>query len=200
METTSRLQPGSPSPLGATWDGRGVNFALFSENAEKVELCLFDATGRRETERFVLPEYTNLVWHGYVSGLHPGQLYGYRVYGPYEPRLGHRFNPNKLLIDPYATALEGRLNLSDVHFGYRRESSRGDMSFDKRDSARSVPKCRVVEPAFTWGPERLPNTPWSQSIVYELHVKGFTKQHPSVPEIERGTFAGLVRRKWWITW
>ena len=191
METQSRIQPGSPSPLGATWDGRGVNFALFSENAEKVELCLFDSSGRRETERIVLPEYTNLVWHGYVSGIHPGQLYGYRVYGPYEPRLGHRFNPNKLLIDPYATAIEGQLLLSDSHFGYRRDSSRGDMSFDKRDSARAVPKCRVVEPAFTWGPERLPNTPWSQTIVYEMHVKGFTKQHPDIPEIERGTFAGL---------
>jgi glycogen debranching enzyme GlgX len=191
METQSRVQPGSPSPLGATWDGRGVNFALFSENAEKVELCLFDPSGRRETERVVLPEYTNMVWHGYVSGLHPGQLYGYRVHGPYEPRLGHRFNPNKLLIDPYATALEGQLLLSDVHYGYRRESSRADMSFDKRDSARAVPKCRVVEPAFTWGTERLPNTPWSQTVVYELHVKGFTKLHPDVPELERGTFAGL---------
>ncbi len=191
MEAQSRLQPGSPSPLGATWDGRGVNFALFSENAEKVELCLFDSTGRRETERLVLPEFTNLIWHGYVTGLQPGQLYGYRVHGPYEPRLGHRFNPNKLLIDPYATAIEGQVLLTDVHFGYRRDSSRGDMSFDKRDSARAMPKCRVVEPAFTWGPERLPNTPWSQTVIYELHVKGFTKQNLQVPEIERGTFSGL---------
>ncbi|MFO1153701.1 MAG: glycogen debranching protein GlgX [Rhodospirillales bacterium] len=188
-QSQSRVQPGSPSPLGATWDGRGVNFALFSEHAERVELCLFDTSGKRETERIVLPEYTNVVWHGYVVGLHPGQLYGYRVYGPYEPRLGHRFNPNKLLLDPYATAIDGQLALTDVHFGYRRD--RGDLSFDKRDSARMMPKCRVVESAFTWGPERLPNVPWAQTVVYELHVKGFTKRHPEVPEGDRGTFAGL---------
>jgi glycogen operon protein len=191
METQSRIQPGSPSPLGATWDGRGVNFALFSEHAERVELCLFDSAGRKELERIVLPEYTNLVWHGYITGLHPGQLYGYRVYGPYEPRHGHRFNPNKLLLDPYATAIEGQLTISDVHFGYRRDSSRSDMSFDKRDSARATPKCRVVESAFTWGPERLPNVPWSQTVIYELHVRGYTKLHPDVPEAQRGTFAGL---------
>ena len=191
LEQQSRVQPGSPSPLGATWDGRGVNFALFSEHAERVELCLFDNSGKRETERIVLPEYTNVVWHGYVVGLHPGQLYGYRVYGPYEPRLGHRFNPNKLLLDPYATAIEGQLMLTDAHFGYRRDSSRADLSFDKRDSARVMPKCRVVETAFTWGPERLPNIPWSQTVLYELHVKGFTKRHPEVPELERGTFTGL---------
>ncbi|HSO42764.1 MAG TPA: glycogen debranching enzyme GlgX, partial [Rhodospirillales bacterium] len=159
----SRIEPGSPSPLGATWDGRGVNFALFSAHAEKVELCLFDANGRKEVERVVLPEYTNQIWHGYLVDLHPGQLYGYRVYGPYEPRAGHRFNPNKLLIDPYARAIEGPLLLGDAHFGYRRDSSRGDLSFDRRDSARITPKCRVVETAFTWGPERLPNVPWSRS-------------------------------------
>ena len=187
----TRLLAGSPSPLGATWDGRGVNFALFSENAEKVELCLFDASGKRETERVVLPEYTNQVWHGYVVGLNPGQLYGYRVHGPYDPRAGHRFNPNKLLIDPYATAIEGPLLLSDAHFGYRRDSSKGDLSFDRRDSARVTPKCRIVEPAFTWGPERLPNVPWSQTVLYELQVKGFTRLHPEVPEPQRGTFAGL---------
>ncbi len=187
----SRVQPGSPSPLGATWDGRGVNFALFAENAERVELCLFDAAGRRETERIGLPEYTNKVWHGYVVGLHPGQLYGYRVYGPYDPRAGHRFNPNKLLLDPYAAAIDGPLQLTDAHFGYRRDSSKGDLSFDRRDSARVMPKCRIVETAFTWGPERLPNVPWSQTVVYELHVKGFTMRHPDVPEALRGTFLGL---------
>jgi len=186
-----RVQPGSPSPLGATWDGRGVNFALFSEYAEKVELCLFDGSGRKETERLVLPEYTNQIWHGYIVGLHPGQLYGYRVNGPYAPREGHRFNPNKLLIDPYATAIEGSLNLADAHFGYRRGSSRGDLSFDRRDSARVTPKCRIVETAFTWGPERLPNVPWSQSVIYELHVKGYTQLHPDVAQAQRGTFAGL---------
>jgi glycogen operon protein len=188
----SRLGPGSPSPLGATWDGRGVNFALFSEHAEKVELCLFDASGKRETQRIVLPEYTNLVWHGYVEGLNPGQQYGYRVYGPYEPRAGHRFNPNKLLIDPYATVIEGSLQLQDVHFGYRRDHPKGDLSFDRRDSARATPKCRVTEMAFTWGTERVPNVPWSHTVIYELHVRGYTKLHPDVPEPQRGTFAGLA--------
>ncbi|MBK8175189.1 MAG: glycogen debranching protein GlgX [Rhodospirillales bacterium] len=191
MTTQRRIQPGSPSPLGATWDGRGINFALFSENAEKVELCLFDSSGKREVERIVLPEYTNQIWHGYVAGVQPGQLYGYRVHGPYDPRNGHRFNPHKLLIDPYATVIEGPIALSDVHFGYRRDSARGDVTLDKRDSARSVPKCRVTESGFTWGTERLPNVPWSQSVIYELHVKGFTQLHPDVPEKQRGTFAGL---------
>ena len=191
MPSARRIQPGSPSPLGATWDGRGVNFALFSENAEKVELCLFDGAGKRETERLALPEYTNQIWHGYIAGLHPGQLYGYRVHGPYDPRHGHRFNPHKLLIDPYATVIEGPILLTDAHFGYRRESTRGDLTPDKRDSARFVPKCRVVESGFTWGGERLPNIPWSQTVIYELHVKGYTKLHPEVPELQRGTFAGL---------
>ncbi|MGE5600987.1 MAG: glycogen debranching protein GlgX [Pseudomonadota bacterium] len=191
MTPPRRIQPGSPSPLGATWDGRGVNFALFSENAEKVELCLFDGGGKRETERITLPEYTNQVWHGYVAGLHPGQLYGYRVHGPYDPRNGHRFNPHKLLIDPYATVIEGPIHLTDVHFGYRHDGARGDVAPDKRDSARVVPKCRVTESGFTWGAERLPNVPWSQSVIYELHVKGYTKLHPDVPEPQRGTFAGL---------
>ncbi|MCU0838185.1 MAG: glycogen debranching protein GlgX [Rhodospirillales bacterium] len=190
--TQSRVAAGSPSPLGATWDGRGVNFALFSEHAERVELCLFDAAGKRETERLALPEYTNLVWHGYVEGLNPGQLYGYRVSGAYDPRAGHRFNPNKLLIDPYATALDGALHLQDVHFGYRRDNPKGDLSFDRRDSARFTPKCRVTELAFTWGPERVPNVPWSQTVLYELHVRGFTKSHPAVAEPLRGTFAGLA--------
>jgi isoamylase len=191
MTAPRRIQPGSPSPLGATWDGRGVNFALFSENAEKAELCLFDGGGKRETERIPLPEYTNQIWHGYVAGLHPGQLYGYRVHGPYDPRNGHRFNPHKLLIDPYATVIEGPIHLTDVHFGYRHDGARGDVAPDKRDSARVVPKCRVTESGFTWGAERLPNVPWSQSVIYELHVKGYTKLHPDVPEPQRGTFAGL---------
>jgi glycogen operon protein len=186
-----KVEPGSPSPLGATWDGRGVNFALFSENADSVELCLFDASGKRELERIPLPEYTNQIWHGYIVGVQPGQLYGYRVYGPYDPRQGHRFNANKLLLDPYARAIDGPLIVTDVIFGYRRGSSRHDLSFDRRDSARAMPKCRVVEPAFSWGTERFPNTPWSQTVIYELHVKGFTKLHPDVPRPQRGTFAGL---------
>ena len=191
MTSTRRIQPGSPSPLGATWDGHGVNFALFSENADKVELCLFDAAGGREVERLVLPEYTNQVWHGYIADLRQGQLYGYRVHGPYDPRHGHRFNPHKLLIDPYARVIEGPVLLTDVHFGYRRDSARGELTLDKRDSARFVPKCRVIESGPTSRTERLPNTPWSQTIIYELHVKGYTKLHPEVPEPQRGTFAGL---------
>jgi glycogen operon protein len=191
MPSKLKVEPGSPSPLGASWDGRGVNFAIVSENAERIELCLFDSSGRRETDRIVLPEYTNQTWHVYLVGIQPGQLYGYRVYGPYEPRAGHRFNPNKLLLDPYARAIDGPIVTADVVFGYRRGSSKGDLSFDRRDSARAMPKCRVVEPAFTWGPERLPNTPWSQTVIYELHVRGFTKRHPEVPEALRGTFAGL---------
>ncbi|MGF1640168.1 MAG: glycogen debranching protein GlgX [Rhodospirillales bacterium] len=192
MSSQSRIEPGSPSPLGATWDGRGVNFALFSEHAEKVELCLFDAKGRQEVERIALPEYTDRIWHGYIVGMQPNQLYGYRVHGPYDPHNGHRFNPNKLLLDPYARAIEGSLILSDAHFGYRRDSSRADLSFDRRDNGRTMPKCRVVEPAFTWGAERRPGTPWSETVVYELHVGGYTKLHPEVPEPLRGTFAGLA--------
>ena len=187
-----RIQPGSPSPLGATWDGRGVNFALFSEHAEKVELCLFEPGGKRETERIVLPEYTNQIWHGYIVGLHPGQLYGYRVYGPYEPRTGHRFNPQQAADRPLrdgdrgpAAADRRPLRLPP------RQPARRSRRFDRRDSARMMPKCRVVETGFTWGPERLPNVPWSQTVIYELHVKGFTKLHPDVPEAQRGTFAGL---------
>ncbi len=191
MPRQKRIGAGSPSPLGATWDGRGVNFALFSEHADKVDLCLFDESGRKETERIQLPEYTNQVWHGYVPGVQPGQLYGYRVHGPYDPHNGHRFNPNKLLIDPYARDFSAPLLLNDPHFGYRKDSSRGDLSFDRRDSARVTPKCRVIDPAFTWGGERLPNRPWSQSIIYELHVKGYTKLHPEVPEPQRGTLLGL---------
>jgi len=192
MSARKRIEPGSPSPLGATWDGRGVNFALFSANAESVELCLFDDKGRKELERITLPEYTNEVWHGYIVGMEPNQLYGYRVHGPYDPRNGHRFNPNKLLIDPYAKAIEGRLEINDAHFGYRRGSSRGDLSFDRRDSARATPKCRVVEQAFTWGPERLPNVSWSNSVIYEMHARGFTMLHPEVPEPLRGKFPGLA--------
>ncbi len=186
-----KVEPGSPSPLGATWDGRGVNFSLFSDNAEKVELCLFDDQGKRETDRIVLPEYTNQVWHAYIVGIQPGQRYGYRVYGPYEPHAGHRFNHHKLLIDPYARAVDGAITVADAIFGYRRGAPKGDLSFDRRDSARSMPKCRVLETAFTWGAERVPNRPWSQTVIYELHVRGFTKLNAEVPQRQRGTFAGL---------
>ena len=151
----ARVWPGAAYPLGATFDGRGVNFALFSANAEKVELCLFDARGQRELERVVLPEYTDQVWHGYLPDARPGQLYGYRVYGPYDPKAGHRFNHHKLLLDPYAKQLVGQLHWSDAHFGYRVGGRREDLVFDTRDNARGMLKCRVVDTAFTWGDDKL---------------------------------------------
>jgi isoamylase len=187
----SRVTEGLPDPLGATWDGLGVNFALFSANATKVELCIFDAKGEREIERIVLPEYTDEVWHGYVPDARPGTVYGYRVHGPYAPEEGHRFNPNKLLLDPYAKALVGELTWDDSLFGYEIGSG-DDLTFDKRDSAVFMPKCRVVDPAFTWGRERKPLIPWDRTILYEAHVRGLTMRHPAVPEELRGTFAGLA--------
>jgi glycogen operon protein len=187
-----RLSPGAPHPLGATWDGRGTNFALFSEHAEKVELCLFDRQGRREMERIALPERTEDVWHGYLNDVAPGQPYGYRVYGPYQPERGFRFNCNKLLLDPYAKQLAGRLVWSDAHFGYRAGSARDDLSFDRRDNARGMPKAVVIDEAFTWGEERRPATPWEDTIIYEAHVKGLTQQREDVPPAWRGNFRGLT--------
>ena len=183
---------GEPFPLGATWDGKGVNFALFSAHAEKVELCLFDSRGRRELHRIALPGYTDQVWHGYLPDARPGLRYGYRVSGPYDPARGHRFNANKLLIDPYAKALAGPLRWSDAHFGYRIGSLRGDLSFDRRDNASGMPKSVVHDAAFTWTGERRPATPWRDTVVYELHVRGFTMRHPAVPPPLRGTFAALA--------
>ena len=190
-DTKLRVWPGDQYPLGATWDGKGVNFALFSENATKVELCLFDEKGKREIERVVLPEYTNEIWHGYLPDLRPNQLYGYRVHGPYEPLAGHRFNPNKLLIDPYAKSLIGGLQWHDANFGYKIGHPDKDLSFDTRDNARYMPKCRVVDTAFTWGDDRAPKVEWHESVVYEMHVKGFTVRLPEVPEGLRGSFEGL---------
>ncbi len=183
--------PGRPYPLGATWDGTGVNFALFSEHAEKVELCLFDPRGRREIERIALPEYTDSIWHGYLPDARPGMLYGYRVYGPYDPANGHRFNHHKLLLDPYAAMVVGALQWSDAHFGYRIGSTRDDLSFDRRDNAAGMPKCMVVDRSFTWDDDELLHTRWHDSIVYETHVRGFTMRHPAVRPELRGTFAGL---------
>ena len=191
MISRTTVWPGKPYPLGANWDGFGVNFALFSANAEKVELCLFDKTGQREVERIALPEHTDEVWHGYLPDARPGLLYGYRVHGPYEPSAGHRFNANKLLLDPYAKALFGSLRWSDAHHGYRMGATRGDLSFDRRDNARNMPKCRVVDLAFTWGGERRPHTPWADTIVYEAHVRGLTMLNRDVPVPLRGTFAGM---------
>jgi glycogen operon protein len=185
------IDHGEPRPLGATWDGKGVNFALFSAHAEKVELCLFDARGRRELQRLVLPSYTDEVWHGYVPDARPGLLYGYRVYGPYRPADGHRFNHHKLLLDPYAKALSGQLRWSDAHFGYRVGSAHPETSFDRRDDASLMPKCVVLDTAFTWSDDRRPSTSWRDTIVYELHVRGFTMTFPGIPTHLRGTFAAL---------
>ena len=185
----SRVREGSPHPLGATWDGLGVNFALFSAHATKVELCLFDATGETEIERLELPEYTDEVWHGYLPDERPGTVYAYRVHGPYEPEAGHRFNPNKLLLDPYARQLVGELTWDPAVFGYRAGSD--DLTFDERDSARVMPKCRVIDPAFTWGRDHRPSIPWERTIFYETHVRGYTMRHPAVPDNLRGTFSGL---------
>ena len=162
---SQRVLPGSPDRLGATWDGRGVNFALFSAHGEKVELCLFDDHTHRELERIVLPERTNDIHHGYFPDISPGQVYGYRVHGPYQPTQGHRFNHHKLLLDPYAKATAGQLIWTDAHFGYRVGSARGDLSFDRRDNARAMLKAVVVDDAFTWGDDRPPRLSWADTFI-----------------------------------
>ena len=186
------MWPGRPYPLGATWDGEGVNFALFSEHAEGVELCLFDPKGRRQVERLALRERTDQVWHCYLPDARPGLLYGYRVQGKYDPAQGLRFNPRKLLLDPYAKSIVGALRWSDAHFAYRIGGKREDLAPDDRDDAFGMPKCQVVDPAFTWGEDRRPNTPWSDTVIYELHVKGLTHLHPDVPQRLRGKYAALA--------
>ncbi len=185
--------PGRCYPLGATTDGRGTNFALFSEHAESVELCLFSAPdASAETERITLPERTDMIWHVYLPGLPPGQLYGYRVSGPYDPQKGLRFNPHKILLDPYAKAIGRELCWGDGLFGYRVGDPQEDLSLDERDNAALAPLAVVIDPAFTWGDERRPNMPWNETVIYEVHVKGFTKLHPDIPEELRGTYAGLA--------
>ncbi len=184
--------PGRPYPRGATWDGEGVNFAMFSELAEKVELCLFDPAGRREVQRVQIREQTDMVWHCYLPEARPGLLYGYRIYGPYRPDQGLRFNPNKLLLDPYARNIVGQLRWGDALYGYTIGHSKADLSFDRRDSAGGMPRCKVIDPAFTWGDDRSPNIDWHEMVVYEVHVRGFTMQHPEVPPALRGTYAGLA--------
>ncbi|MBI2525001.1 MAG: glycogen debranching protein GlgX [Candidatus Rokubacteria bacterium] len=193
MPAPVRTRPGASYPLGATWDGAGVNFALFSEHATAVELCLFDtADPAREAQRIPVQERTDQVWHLYVPGARPGLLYGYRVHGPYDPAVGHRFNPAKLLLDPYARALAGPLRWDDALLGYRGGEPASDAAPDERDSAPCVPKSVVVDPAFSWDGDRRPRTPWHETVIYELHVKGFTARHPDVPEALRGTYAGLA--------
>ena len=192
MHLPDRLDPGRPHPLGATCDGLGVNFAVFSAHAARIDLCLYDPSGRHELARYPLPEHTDQIWHGYLPDAGAGLLYGYRAYGPYEPAQGHRFNPNKLLLDPYARGLSGSLIWSDVLYGYRSQSSRGDLSFDRRDSAASMVKGVVTDDSFNWGGDRPPAVPWSDTVIYEAHVRGLTKLHPGIPRQERGTFAALA--------
>ena len=188
---SNHVTAGAPHPLGATWDGRGTNFALFSANATKVELCLFDREGRRETERITLPERTDDVWHVYLSHISPGQFYGYRVHGPYAPEAGHRFNPNKLVIDPYSKRLGGTFAWSDAHFGYRTGARQADLSFDKRDNARGMLKSVVVDTAHSWTHQRRPAIAWEDTVIYEAHVKGLTQQRDDIPETARGKFRAL---------
>ncbi len=187
-----RATAGLPYPLGATWDGSGVNMAVFSAHATRVEICLFDESGRRETARTALPEFTHEVWHGHFPDLRPGQLYGLRVHGPYAPEAGHRFNANKLLLDPYAKAIHGQIRWHDSLHGYRLGHPKADLSFDRRDSARAMPKCRIIDPAHTWGEDRRPRHAWAETVVYEAHVNGMTARREDVPSELRGTFAGLA--------
>lgn len=187
------IWPGNPYPLGATWDGNGVNFTLFADNATGVELCFFDANDpAKETIRYRMTERTHQIWHMYLPGIGPGQLYGYRVYGPYEPEAGHRFNPTNLLLDPYAKAIAGTVNWDDAIFGYEIGHPEMDLSYNETDSAPFLPKSVVIDSAFDWEGDRPPLTPLHQTIIYEMHVKGFTMQHPDVPEELRGTYAGLT--------
>jgi glycogen operon protein len=187
-----RVWPGRPFPLGATWDGAGVNFSLFTENATKVELCLFDGPeATREPQCFLLQEQTAQVWHNYFPDIIPGQVYGYRVHGPFEPRSGQRFNPKKLLLDPYAKAIARDLKWDDSLFAYDLKNPEADLTIDDRDSAAYAPLAAVVDTSFTWGDDRPPSTPWYQTFIYEVHVKGFTKRMPGVPDKLQGTYAGL---------
>jgi isoamylase len=188
---TKTILEGLPNPLGTRWDGKGTNFAIFSANATKVEICLFDANREHEIDRIELPEYTDQIFHGYLPDVGPGTFYGYRVHGAYEPEAGHRFNPNKLLLDPYARAHAGSLKWDPAVFGYKMETG-DDLTFDERDSAPFMPKCVIVDPDFDWkGEAGRQRVAWDQTIIYEVHVKGFTKKHAGVPETLRGTYAGF---------
>jgi len=194
--TVKAIKAGSPYPLGATWDGGGVNFALFSANATAVEVCLFDPSDFHEVRRLQLPEFTNEIWHGYVSEIGPGTVYGYRVHGKYAPEEGHRFNHNKLLLDPYARAHIGELKWDDACYGYTIGSEAKDLSFDERDSAPFVPKCVVVDPNFRWRHDtRHYAVPWERTIIYEMHVRGFTRLQPKLRGKRRGTYSGLSGRE-----
>ncbi len=183
---------GVPDPLGATWDGLGINFAVFSANAHRIDLCLFDPAGRREVTRLTLPECTDEIWHGYLPGARPGLIYGYRAHGSYEPQHGYRFNPHKLLLDPYARRTVGEIRTSEAMYGYRVNSPRADLSLDRRDSAPGATKSVVVSDVFNWGDDRPPNVPWSDTVIYEAHLKGLTFLRSDLRPRERGTFAALA--------
>ena len=188
-----QIWPGEPFPLGATYDGRGTNFSVFSEVATRVELCLFDSPDDTKPSASVeLPEQTDMVWHGFLPDARPNQLYGYRVHGPYEPLQGHRFNPNKIVMDPYAKSVARTVRWADEMFGYRVGDPQEDLSFDDRDNAAYAPLAAVIDSAFTWGGDRPPRTPWHNTVIYELHVKGFSKLMPNIPPRQRGTFEALT--------
>ena len=187
-----RIERGRAYPLGACSDGTGTNFAVFSENATQMELCLFEPAGRRQIARYMLPEHTDGVWHGYLPHVRGGQLYGYRAHGPYEPEQGHRFNPHKLLVDPYARMLHGQVRWTDALHGYRINSARADLSFDRRDSAAAMPKSVVVDDHFHWRGDRHPAVPWHRTVFYEAHLRGLTERLPHVRAHERGTFSALA--------
>jgi isoamylase len=188
----ARIEAGAPYPLGATYNGGGTNFAVFSANALKMELCLFDPAGRHEIARIALPECTNQIWHGYVPGLPAGTLYGFRAHGPYQPEQGHRFNPNKLLLDPYAKLLHGKVRWTDALYGYRVSSHRADLSFDRRDSAPAMPKGVVTDSSYNWHDENRPKIAWNKTVFYEAHVRGLTMGRDDVRPQYRGTFAALA--------
>ena len=201
MASSTRVSAGLPFPLGATWDGSGVNVAVFSAHASRIELCLFDAEGRREVERVALPEFTHEVWHGYFPDLRPGQLYGLRAHGPYAPEAGHRFNPNKLLLDPYARAYAGELRWHDSLYGYRIGSSKADLSFDRRDSARAMPKCRIIDTAHTWGPDH----PLAARLGRDGDLRGARQGHDRAatrrsPDRAPAPSRASARRRWSSTW
>jgi isoamylase len=187
----NKILPGKPFPLGATYDGGGVNFTLYSENATAVELCLFDSEKEKESDRLMMTERTDFIWHIYISGLNPGQLYGYRVHGPFEPANGHRFNPNKLLLDPYAKAVSGIIEWDDALFAYQIGHPDEDLSFSETDSAPFIPKSVVIDQTYDWGDDVIPSLQYYNTIIYETHVKGFTQINPEIPEDIRGSYAAI---------
>jgi isoamylase len=187
-----RVLPGKPYPLGAAWDGKGVNFAIYSEQAEKIELCLFNAASEIEGERVALTEVRGHVWHVYLAGLGPGQLYAYRIHGDYRPKDGLRFNPHKVLIDPYARALTGRIDWNAPVFGYDLGQKDADLTKNEDDDARGIPKCVVIDPHFDWQGDRAPAIPWEKTIIYETHVRGCTLRHPEIRQALRGTYSALA--------